>query len=249
MKNVPALCRRLVLAGLALCPAIGVACDSLPAGQMLWVRLNAPVTTYTAKVGDSVSAVLTEAVVCDNDVVLPIGTNVSGVVRSVRKVGWGIWHETAALDVQFVRVIPSEDTSLAITAEVMEVENAREQVSKGMIQGIRSSDSPQGRINSRLRHLPTYNPYSDLGLIIFKASFPIFPEPEIYLPAGTDMRLKLTKAMTSVPPSLMHGGSQLRCGEQCQLAAPPHNHDNRCAGRRREPGLCWVAGASGKRFP
>ena len=62
-----------------------------------------------------------------------------------------------------------------------------------MIQGIRSSDTPEGRINSRLRHLPTWNPYSDLGLIVYKATFPIFPEPEIYLPAGTDLRLKLEK--------------------------------------------------------
>ena len=83
----------------------------------------------------------------------------------------------------------------------MEVENAREQVtSKGMIQGIRSSDTPEGRISSRLRHLPTWNPYSDMGLIVYKATFPIFPEPEIYLPAGTDIRLKLEKAMTAPPP-------------------------------------------------
>ena len=54
------------------------------------------------------------------------------------------------------------------------VENAREQVKNGVIQGVLSSDTFQGRINSRLIHLPTLNPYSDLGLIVYKATFPIF---------------------------------------------------------------------------
>src|SRR5271169_5264976 len=85
-----------------------------------------------------------------------------------------------------------------MSAAVVEVENAREQVSKGVIQGIRSSDTPEGRINSRLIHLPTYNPYSDLGLIVYKATFPIFPEPEIYFPAGTDLRIKLIQPVRSI---------------------------------------------------
>ncbi len=57
---------------------------------------------------------------------------------------------------------------------------------------------PKERINSRLRHLPTWNPYSDAGLIVFKAAFPIFPEPEIYFPAGTDFRIKLTEAIPAL---------------------------------------------------
>ena len=62
-------------------------------------------------------------------------------------------HETAALQLQFDRAIPSEAPPVVMSAAVVEVENAREQVSKGVIQGVLSSDSPQGRINSRLRHL------------------------------------------------------------------------------------------------
>src|ERR1039457_297978 len=69
----------------------------------------------------------------------------------------------------------------------------------GVIHGVLSSDTFQGRVNSRLIHLPTWNPYSDLGLIIYKATFPIFPEPEIYYPAGTDMRLKTQAPVSSLP--------------------------------------------------
>jgi hypothetical protein len=79
------------------------ACDRIPAGEPLWIRLAAPVSTYTAKVGDPVHAVLTQDLVCGDDIVLPMGTSVEGVVRSKRKVGFGIRHETAALELEFNR--------------------------------------------------------------------------------------------------------------------------------------------------
>jgi hypothetical protein len=176
-----------------------VACDRIPAGETLWIRLAAPVSTYTAKVGDPVHAVLTQDLLCSDEVVLPMGTAVDGVVRSKRKVGWGIRNETAALELEFVRANGKSGISVVLTARVEEVENARERVRKGVIQGIRSSDTFQGSVNSRLIHLPTWNPYSDPVLIAYKATFPIFPEPEIYYPAGTDIRLKTTKEISSPP--------------------------------------------------
>ena len=201
MRVTPGVGRRLAPLSLIFCSAMAFGCDGLPAGQPLWIRLSAPVSSYSSKVGSPVEAVLTEPVLCDGAVGLPAGTKIDGVVHSVRKVGWGIRHETSALGLQFTRALPPEGPPVEMSAAVVEVENAREQVSKGVIQGIRSSDTPQGRINSRLRHLPTWNPYSDAGLIIFKAAFPIFPEPEIYYPAGTDLRLKLTQPITWFSPS------------------------------------------------
>ena len=194
MRVFPGLCRRLAPLSLIFCSATAFGCDGLAAGQTLWIRLSSPVSTYSSKPGDPVYAVLTEAATCNDGVVFPVGTRITGVVHSVRKVGWGIYHETAALNIQFDHAAVASDSAVPITATVMDVENARERVNnKGTIEGIRSSDTPQGRINSRLKHLPTYNPYSDLGLIVYKAAFPIFPEPEIYYPAGTDLRIKLTQ--------------------------------------------------------
>jgi len=174
-------------------------CDQLPAGQSLWIRLSRPISTYTAQVGDPVHAVLTQDVVCGNELVLPMGTPVDGVVRNKHKVGWGIRHETAMLELEFNRAVLSANSTVEMTARVEEVENARENVKNGVIHGVMSSDTFQGRINSRLIHLPTWNPYSDLGLIVYKATFPIFPEPEIFYPTGTDLRLKTTAAITSPP--------------------------------------------------
>src|ERR1700750_1312009 len=144
MKIPPAPSSRL----LALVCVMGssmaaFACDRIPAGEPLWVRLAAPVSTYTVRVGDPVHAVLTQDLVCDEEIVLPMGTAIEGVVRSKRKVGWGIRYETASLELEFVRASGKSGTSVVLTARVEEVENARERVRKGVIQGIRSSDTFQ----------------------------------------------------------------------------------------------------------
>ena len=191
--------RGLVFFYVLWCASVAVGCDQLPAGQSLWIRLASPISTYTAHVGDPVQAVLTQDVACGGDVVLPMGTSIDGVVRNKRKVGWGIRHETAALEIEFNRAVIADGSAIELSARVEEVENAREQVKNGVVQGVLSSDTFQGRINSRLIHLPTWNPYSDLGLILYKATFPIFPEPEIYYAAGTDMRLKTKAPVASLP--------------------------------------------------
>lgn len=199
MRILLGLGRGLAFLSLACAGGVAFGCDQLPADQPLWVRLSSPVSTFTAKVGDPVHAVLTQDVSCSGEVGLPMGTAIEGEVRRKRKVGWGIHHETAALELQFDRAVVEGGATIEIAARVEEVENAREAVKNGVIQGVLSSDTFQGRINSRLIHLPTWNPYSDLGLIIYKATFPIFPEPEIYYPAGTDLRLKTTAPVTWLP--------------------------------------------------
>ena len=192
-------------------------CDRIPAGQSVWIRLAAPISTYTAKAGDPVHAVLTQDLVCDGEIVLPMGSPVEGIVRSRRKVGWGIRHETAALEIEFNRATLRDGVDVAVLARVEEVENAREAVKKGVIQGIRSSNTFQGRINSRLIHLPTWNPYSDPVLIGFKVLFPIFPEPEIHYAAGTDMRLRTTMEIAPPEMSSTHESPEVGNEETDQL--------------------------------
>ena len=182
-------------AGFSALDAFG--CNQLPAGQTLSIRLTAPISTYTAKIGDPVHAVLTQDLVCDDQVIVPMGAVINGVVLRSHKVGWGIRHETASLELEFHSASLEPGVSLALTARVEEVENAREQVRNGVIHGIRSTNTFQGSINSRLIHLPTWNPYSDTFLIVYKAVFPVFPEPEIYYPAGTDIRLRTTSELSA----------------------------------------------------
>jgi LssY C-terminus len=218
MRILLGAARGLALLYLISTAALALGCDQLAAGQSLWIRLAGPISTYSAQVGDPVRAILTQDVVCGTEIVLPMGTPVEGVVRSKHKVGWGIRHETAALDLEFNRAILGPDSTMQMTARVEEVENAREQVKNGVIHGVMSSDTFQGRINSRLIHLPTWNPYSDLGLIVYKATFPIFPEPEIFYPSGTDMHLKTT-APIALPNMAASGMTESELPDSPQLDA------------------------------
>ena len=120
----------------------------------------------------------------------PAGLEVAGQISSVRKVGMGLIHDTAAVEIQFDRIVTAGGSVLPIASQVVEIDNARETVRNGVVRGIRATNTPQGRITSRLAHLPTFNPYTDMGLIVYRA-LTVLPEPEIYLPPGTDIRLRL----------------------------------------------------------
>ena len=76
----------------------------------------------------------------------------------VRKVGLGLIHDSAYVGIQFDHLSTAAGQVLSFTAEVVEVDNAREAVRHGVFRGIRAINAPQGRITSDLIHLPTFNP-------------------------------------------------------------------------------------------
>jgi hypothetical protein len=75
-------------------------------------------------------------------------------------------------------------------------------VKTGVIHGIRSTETPQGEISSRLKYPPSWRLYPDPFLLGFKLLFPVFPEPEIYLPPGTDLLVRL-KDNVDMPEELV----------------------------------------------
>jgi len=176
-------------------PASASACDQIQPDETFWIRLLDPIASYSAKPGMPVRAMLVESPQCEGSAVFAAGSEVDGSIKSVRRVGMGFVHETARVQVVFDRIVPPGEQPLAIDSAVLEISNARETVHKGVIFGIRSTDSPEGRITSRLRHLPTWYPYSDWFLLGYRLAFPIAPEPEIYLPPGADLRLQLTQPL------------------------------------------------------
>jgi LssY C-terminus len=182
-----------VLAIAALPPA-SANCNSLPAGKSFWVRLLDPIASYSSKPGTTIHAVLIQSPECDDGPVFPAGLEVDGRIVAVRSVGMGIKHDTARIELSFDVIVTSSGAALPISAQVAEIDNARETVSNGVIHGVNATNTPQGRITSRLGHLPTYNPYSDAGLIVYRA-VTVLPEPEIYLPPSTDLRLRLIQPL------------------------------------------------------
>jgi hypothetical protein len=194
---------------LSLASGVSANCEYIPTGKSFWIRLLDPVASYSSKAGTSVRGVLIQSPECGATPVFPAGLEVDGEIVSVRKVGLGFKHDSASLVIQFKRLVTSSGEVLPFNSRVVEIDNAREIAHNGVIHGIRSTNTPQGRITSGLIHLPTYNPYGDLTLIIYR-SLSILPEPEIYLPPGTDLRLQLTNPMfVADQPDLPHVSFQL----------------------------------------
>ena len=169
----------------------------VPAGTQVHIRLTTTVGSYASAAGSPVSAVLIAPVIVDGESVLPAGSVVSGRVRRVARVGLGIRHETAALDLEFNQLALPGGDPVALGARVAEVDNARENVTRdGRIHGVRATDSGSYRVSGYVRTLLfRCELHAAIAEWIVKAAVINLPEPEIYLPAGAELTLALTEPL------------------------------------------------------
>jgi len=179
----------------------GFACDQVPAGDTFRVRLVQPISSYSSKKGSVVRAMMIESPECGHQPIFPTGTRIEGRVVNVRRIGLGFRHETAALELEFDEIQPAGAPPIAMRARLLDVDNAREHVRKGVIRGIRSINSPQNHLSSRVGYLLTWHPDTILILPAYHALFPVLPEPELHFPSGTDLLLTLAAPLdvTSLP--------------------------------------------------
>ena len=165
-------------------------CKVIPSGREFWIRLTDPVSTYSSARGATVGAILIESPRCHEVPVFPIGIAVRGRITYLRKVGMGVLHGSSAVTLDFDEILAGAKP-LAVETRVDEVANGREDVKKGVIKGVGGRATPQSIMTTRLLHLPFWSAESYWIFLLRRAVFPYSPEPEIYLPAGTDLRLRL----------------------------------------------------------
>jgi opacity protein-like surface antigen len=191
--------------------------DPVSTGTKLEIRLKHPISSYATKKGTRISGVLIAPVTEGGDMLLPLGTTVEGSVVSVRKVGIGVVHETARIQLQFDRVLLSDGKSFPLQCRITEVENARESVDKeGRIQGIRSTATLSNRASGIVGSLAFGDPIAAIFTTAASASVLRFSEPEISLPAGTELIAELTAPIvlpqeeTALVPPIATTGSERR---------------------------------------
>src|SRR5471032_490781 len=102
-----------------------------PAGTEVHIRLTTTVGSYASRAGAGVSAVVIAPVMVDGETFLPAGRVVSGNVRSAKRVGLGLRHETATLDLEFNQMALPGGDPVALGTRVAEVDNARERRPEG----------------------------------------------------------------------------------------------------------------------
>lgn len=187
----------------------------------LHVRLVSSINSGISKSGDVVEAVVTAPLPDTNGVIrIAPGARVLGRVREVRSVGLGLRRERARLSVDFNTLDPTGlGDKLQLAAQLAEVDNARETVTpQGQIRGILAADNPHGylrgvwfRPHSGMFHrsalgmtgLTSRLPVGPLGSVAVMALRCIafrLPEPEIHLPAGTDLVLAVDPENLAVLP-------------------------------------------------
>lgn len=173
-------------------------------GIPIEARLLTPLSSYTSKPGQQVEAVITTPVCPGGNDPEPSGAILEGVVTKVHRVGLGLLHETAQLRVEFPELITPDGRAYAVGAHLTSIDNAREHVdSHGAIHGIRATATLSNRLGERLAFLALGHPAAFLPLFIAESSLFKFPEPEIELRRGADMRFNV-----SFPPEW---GEVTRC--------------------------------------
>jgi opacity protein-like surface antigen len=167
--------------------------ESVSVGTKLEIRLQQPISSYATQKGTRISGVLVAPLTEAGEMLLPLGTTVEGSVVAVRKVGLGVVHETARLELRFDRVVLADGESVPLQCKVIEVENARESVdAQGRIQGIRSTATLSNRASGFVGSLAFGDPIAAIFTTAASAAVLRFSEPEISLPAGTELIAELT---------------------------------------------------------
>jgi hypothetical protein len=167
----------------------------IPAGEQLRVRMETPVATWSSVAGTPLRAVLIAPVYVDGKLVLPAGCTLSGQIRSLARVGLGIRHERASLQLEFTSLtFPDGGITRPMDTRVAEIDNGRERVTAdGAIQGVRVTGSICYRVSGYIKMLLLWQLHADLAQWAIKSLIVQLPEPEIDYPAGTEVTLRLTK--------------------------------------------------------
>jgi hypothetical protein len=170
---------------------------AVPAGTTFEVRLLTRVSSYYSKPGDEVRAVVAEPVCAESGNSFPAGTIVRGVVKTVRRVGLGLVHETAKVDLQFREVQLAEGGPQPIAARLISVDNARERVDRnGAIHGIRATATLSNRIGERLALAMMSHPLGLIPIFAVESALLRFPDPEIDYRPGTEFDLELERPLS-----------------------------------------------------
>ena len=195
-----------------------ISVPQIPAGTELHIRLMTAVGSYASRVGSPVQAVLIAPVIVDGETLVRAGTIVSGEVKSVKRVGLGVMHETAALGLDFTCLTPDDGDVVPICSRVERVDNGRERVGRdGVIHAARSTGSICYRASGYIRTALQWEVESAVAVWFIKTLVISVPEPEIYYRAGSELTLTLKQPLL-VKPESGHDVAGLGQAERVNIA-------------------------------
>lgn len=163
-------------------------------GSELEVRLLHRVGSRVSRQGDLVRAVIITPVFDRDTILVPAGSTVTGVVEHLDRLGLGLRHTSARLDLQFTELDLPDETVIPIHTRLVSIEEAREIVSDtGAVMGIHPSASFSTGVSGVFTLFLIGEPELRLPILGFKFLAARSPDAEITFPAGTEMLLRLTQ--------------------------------------------------------
>jgi len=196
----PAALVSFVLVLACACPT--VAQKTIPADTPLEIRLMERVSTHGSKKGAPFHAILAAPVVQGGEVLLPLGTRVDGKIVHLHSVGLGLRHETASIGLEMEHVELPDGKLVPLQAGVRQIENSRELVDrKGRIVGVRSTSTISHKVSGFVGNVAFSNPIALIFATASSASLLRFSDPEISLPADTELILLSREPITLGAPA------------------------------------------------
>src|SRR5579884_1749568 len=117
--------RLYIWTALIVCTCSILSAETVPAGTVLEIRLQQPLSSYSTHEGTKITGVLISPVNEQGKILLPIGTTIEGTVADIHKVGIGMVHETALIVLHFDHLVLASGNTIPMQCRITEVENAR----------------------------------------------------------------------------------------------------------------------------
>ncbi len=209
--------------------------SALPAGTVLWLRLETPFSTKTSHLHEPVTADVVREVSGQNGVAIPLGSKVVGRIEKL--IPSSTPEDRARLLVRFTQFQVPGQSAVTLSAHIGQVENARETVlSDGTIQGLLLGEIPVSRLEGVLGKLAKNNP--EIAAEIGKASKTNLGQSDtsIAFPAGTDLSLVLDKPLSVSGKFAPAVADQLEPGTSAAVVRLLSNAPQRAASKDGKPG-------------
>lgn len=237
------LCAGALLIFLALgqgVAAMGVAEreNALPAGSVVYLRLEGPVSTKASHLRQPVSARVVRDVFlpsADRPVLIPVGATLRGTVDKL--IPSSSPADRPKLRLEFTQLELPGGSSVPIAGRITEVENARESVlADGAVQGLLPSELPVTMIEGALDKLKKSSP--GMGDQAQKAEENAMGKGDtsIELPAGTDFTLTLDQPLVLQQVFAPAASDQLTSAAGEAIARLLEDAPQRAEGKDGKPG-------------
>ena len=211
---------------------------TLPAGTVIYLRLETAVSTTASHLHTAVSARVVRDVPAAEgaeQVAVPIGAQVKGSIQKL--IPSSSPTDRARLRLRFGQLEIPGRPALAIEGHVLDVENARETIlPDGTIQGVLASELPLTMVEGALDKLKKTSP--GMGGEMQKAAEKNLGKSDtsIDYPAGTDFSLAFDKPLVLSQLSSPSVADQLRVGVGEAVERLLADAPQRAAGKDGKPG-------------